>query len=123
MISYKIRQTFLLLGHKKVLLCNFGPRSPISKINLIKFNLIGVYCNENLKECYSKNYAWHKSCKLLNGIMIKRMLLMQSVESNPGPKHNASIRTFNCLTRGLLCSRLTFTRSNAELRSRLAIIV
>ena len=48
--------------------------------------------------------AWFKSCKYMVSLTVQIMLLMQGVESNPGPlvpnsKTNLSIRTYN--TNGL----------------------
>ena len=44
--------------------------------------------------------VWFRSCNHMNGVMIYIMLLMQNVESNPGPGPptvcNLSVRTYNC---------------------------
>ena len=59
-----------------------------------------VYCVKVCKVSYNKEKTWFRSCTHMNGVMIDVMLLMQNVESNPGPAHdgdpvsNLYIRTY-----------------------------
>ena len=49
---------------------------------------------------WNKGLAWFRSCHSMTDSTIDGILLVQGVESNPGPnpnpKPNLSVRTYNC---------------------------